>query len=721
MKTAVSALQITAGPLAFEVKMKIKLWISFVLLMAIFRMGCADTVIYGHPSDRGVDETGKLINSASMRVGWYKGLGRNALLVFELPVLADGERILNAHLEFTVSAVKQSRDFNADLYGVSFPSGPQSPAEYYAGPFLEAGGDDRVGLQDDVITPSTSKGVTGTSAAGDAAVAAWIQGFYNANPAYRGGAYAVFRLNPDVESDPAGTGDSGYGVRQGDIKTTPVLRLVTAEAAPVARTADRPNILVIMADDLGYSDIGCFGSEIPTPNLDRLADNGIRYTQMYNTSKCYPSRACLLTGNYFQQTSRSFDHTATAGEVLRPAGYRTGWAGKHHSNFNPYERGFDHFSGFLGGAVNSWCPGGVGSDGKPVPGEVYRWAFDEKTVKPFRPEPPFYTTTAFTDWALEWLNESDGNQPWFLFVAYNAPHWPLHAPAESIEKFKGMYDLGYDSVRQARYQRQLDRGLLDQNAAALSAPVHKPWKSLSDPQKRDEARRMEIYAAMIYELDQNVGRMIARIEELGQLENTLIFFMSDNGACAEKPRDKNTNPDAAWGSASSFEAIGPDWANVCNTPWRKWKTLSHEGGINTPMIVHWPKGITRPGSICRDPFHLIDLLPTWMELSGATFPGESLQSDIAQPEGVSLVPTFRGESVQRDSPLFFEFGVGAAVRDKDWKLVRAGKSPWELYNLRDDRSELNNLAERFPERVESMRAQWDAWMQRCSGPAHPSR
>jgi arylsulfatase len=491
---------------------------------------------------------------------------------------------------------------------------------------------------------------------------------------------------------------------------------VAAAGAVQAGTSAKPNILVILADDLGYSDISCYGSEIQTPNLDRLAANGIRYTQMYNTSKCFPSRACLLTGNYFQHTNMKFGNAATAGEVLRPAGYSTWWVGKNHADFNPYDRGFDHFSGFLGGAINFYFPGGKNQDGNPAPGAVYKWAFDAKVIKPFIPETSFYSTDTFTDWALEWLKQSRGSdKPWFLYVAYNAPHWPLQAHPEDIAKNKGAYDKGYDAIQNARYQRQLEMGLMDSTTAPLSAPDRDSWGSLSAEQQKQEAMRMEIYAAMIQTLDRNVGRLVAELSEAGQLDNTLILFLSDNGACPEDPNAPNINPDAVWGTGDSFVSIRSSWANVCNTPLRKWKVTSYEGGICTPMIAHWPKGIKKPGSICRETCHLIDLLPTWMELSGASFPGESTQAEIPPLEGLSLTPTFRGEPIKRNTPLFFEFGPGTAIRDGEWKLVRLGKTPWELYDMSADRTETKDLAAQFPERVGEMTSKWEAWYRRCTG------
>ena len=500
--------------------------------------------------------------------------------------------------------------------------------------------------------------------------------------------------------------------------------LLSADTVAGEANRRRPNFLVILVDDMGYSDVGCYGSEIHTPHLDKLANHGIRYTQMYNTSKCYPTRAALLTGNYFQHTTREFGHTATAGEVLRPVGYRTWWSGKHHGTFNPHERGFDHFSGFLGGAVNFWNPGGADESGSRVPGAVYTWAFDEKLVKPFIPKQPFHTTDAFTDWALEWLDASRGSdKPWFLYVAYNAPHWPLHAHPEDIERFRGVYDGGYSSIREARYRRQIEMGLFKKETARLSeaeTATDEAWNALSPEGQKQESLRMSIHAAMVHQVDRNVGRLVSKLTQLDQLDDTLVLFLADNGASPERPRKPDVDADAAWGSVGSFESIGRSWANVANAPLRKWKATSHEGGINTPMIAHWPNGITKAGTICRESCHLIDLLPTWMELAGASHPGESTQSDIPPIEGVSIVPSFRGKVLRRKSPLFFEFGSGNAVRDGQWKLVRTRKSRWELYRFDADRTEENDVAAEHPERAEAMAAQWEAWFRRCTGKSYPA-
>ena len=473
---------------------------------------------------------------------------------------------------------------------------------------------------------------------------------------------------------------------------------------------ERPNIVVIFADDMGYSDLGCFGGEIKTPYLDRLAENGIRYTQAYNTSKCWTSRISLLTGLYHHRSDRDFSNTALVGEILKPAAYRTWWAGKHHAEFNPHDRGFDHFFGFLGGAINFWNPGEQARQGEDQPGwqAVYTWAFDDKLVKPFNPDKDFFATDAFTDWGLNWLDEKEREQdPFFLFLSYNAPHWPLHAHFEDITKYDGIYNRGYEAIRRARYERQLEIGLFNSKTAHLSEPEHELWNNLSKQEKENEVIRMKIHAAMVDRMDQNIGRLVERLKKLKKFENTLIFFLVDNGASHEKPKRGIKNPEAAWGSVGSFEAIGQSWANAINSPFRKWKVQGLEGGICTPMIAHWPAGIKiSKHSISRDPCHLIDFVPTFMELAGgeAKYPGE-----LPKLDGISIIPTFSGKKLQRDKPLFFQYGSWQVIREHQWKLVQHKKGPWQLYDLSRDRTETQNLVAHFPERVSQMKKSWEDW------------
>ena len=486
--------------------------------------------------------------------------------------------------------------------------------------------------------------------------------------------------------------------------------MLCASVVITSNAAKRPNIVLILADDMGYSDLGCYGGEIKTPNLDRLAKGGIRYTQSYNTSKCWTTRISLLTGLYHHRSDRNFGNTALIGEILKPAGYRTWWSGKHHSSFNPYERGFDHFSGFLGGAINFWNPGDRARDGEDEPGwqAVYPWAFDEKLVKPFVPDKDFFATDDFTDWGLEWLDEKERAQdPFFLYLAYNAPHWPLHAHPEDIAHYDGVYDEGYEAIRVARYQRQLEIGLFEEEVTPLSDPEHKLWSSLSPKQKKASALHMQIHAAMVDRMDQNIGRLTKKLDELGKLKDTLILFLVDNGSSHERPGRGKKNPNAEWGSVGSFETIGQSWANVTNSPFKKWKIQGMEGGICTPMIAHWPNGIKLgENSISREPCHLIDIVPTFMELSGkrAEYP-----SNVPELDGISLQPTFRGEQLERGRPLFFQYGSWQVIRENMWKLVQHKSEAWELYDLSRDRTETINLAQDFPGRVLRMKNHWENW------------
>lgn len=500
--------------------------------------------------------------------------------------------------------------------------------------------------------------------------------------------------------------------------------LVAVAAAPAQPTA-RPNILVILVDDMGYSDIGCYGGEISTPNIDRLAAGGMKFAQMHNTAKCYPTRACLQTGVYFQRTDREFSNTATLGEVLRPAGYITLWSGKHHARFNPVTRGYDRYYGMIGGAENHFNPGSEAIPGQPTPagaGSGARWSLDPEEVKDFVPQDAnFYDTDAFTDRALQWLNEYENStRPFLLYIAYTAPHWPLQAWPADIAKYKGVYDGGYEAIRRARYDRQIKLGLIDPKTSPLpemefgGRRTKSNWAELSPDDRKQEAMKMEVYAAMVDRVDQNIGRLMKRMEEQGKLENTLILFLSDNGASAENPKANNVDPAAPVGSVASFASYGQNWASVSNTPFRKGKSDSFEGGVATPLVAHWPAGIEPQSGWNRDPIHLIDIMPTMLDLTGAKYPGESRQPKIPPMDGVSLLPAFKGQKIARTKPLFFQFGKGSAILDGPWKLVRNSPT-WELYDLAMDRTETHNLAPQRPELVKRMDAAWLAWWTDCTG------
>lgn len=506
-------------------------------------------------------------------------------------------------------------------------------------------------------------------------------------------------------------------------------QLGALSAAEIAKPATKPNILIILVDDMGYSDLGCFGSEIRTPNLDRLAAGGVKFTQMYNTAKCYSTRASLLTGAYYQRTDLDFSKTATLGEVLQPAGYHTWWAGKNHAHFNPVTRGFEHYYGMIGGAENHFNPGDKpAGPGQPAPaskGKGATWADDAVEMKRFTPgDPKFYDTDAFTNRGLKWLDqyEKDG-KPFLLYMAYTAPHWPWQAWPEYIAKYKGIYDgRGYDAVREARYKRQIELGLVDPKTSPLP-PREEDKKAKKKKAKGEDgagedpktvATRMEIYAAMVDRIDQNIGRLTKKLEEQGKLDNTLILFLSDNGACAEGPKVNNEDPNAPMGSVASFVSYGSGWASVSNTPLRKYKTDSFEGGVCTPLIVHWPAVIKAQTGWNREPAHLIDIMPTVLEVSGAKFPVESKQANITPPDGVSLLPAFKGQPIARPKPLFFQYAKGSAIRDGQWKMVRNSPT-WELYDMASDRTETQDLAAKKPETVQKMDAQWKAWWKDCTG------
>lgn len=483
--------------------------------------------------------------------------------------------------------------------------------------------------------------------------------------------------------------------------------------------AERPNIIFILVDDMGYSDLGCYGGEIETPNIDALAENGLRFTQMYNTAKCMPSRACLLTGVYAQQCGmdrRPVDikHAVTLGEVLRPAGYRTLASGKHHGTENLFERGFDHYYGLRDGCSNMWNPG-VKREGEAEPGRKRSrsWCDDAKTHYPYTPEDrSFYVTDAFTDKPLQWLDEKElDDQPFFLYLAYTAPHYPLHAWPEDIAKYEGRYDAGYASIQRARYQRMVDIGLIDPEKTSFKPVNDAAWTRFNGEPLAKEIKRMEIYAAMLDRVDQNIGRLLGKLKEQKKLDNTLIMFASDNGACAEGTGAKIRSTKLEdFGSVASFETVGRTWATVQNTPLRNWKNYSHEGGIRTPFIVSWIGRITKPGSFYHEPVHFIDIMATLVDLTGAPYPETFAGKNITPMQGISLLPAFRNEPLVRKQPLFFHWSQGGAVRDGKWKAVYWGKT-WELYDLSIDHNEANDLAAQSPERIRTMQQAHHAWLQ----------
>ena len=466
-------------------------------------------------------------------------------------------------------------------------------------------------------------------------------------------------------------------------------------AAP-ALAAERPNIVLIMADDLGFADLGCYGSEIETPRLDSLAEGGLRFSQFYNTAKCHSSRVSLLTGLYCDQAgSRSLSRGATMGEVLGAAGYDTAMAGKWHLDKQPTDFGFQRYWGHLSGATNFF----TGDDTFRLNGEV--WEVPE-TLNGRR----FYTTHAITDFALDFLDEmTAGDKPFFLYAAYNAPHYPLQAPEAAVKKYDGRYDGGWDQLRAARHQRQLDSGLLPAKWALSPRPDHIPaWDSLLTEERQWEADRMEVFAAMVDELDQSVGRIVDYLKGKDLLDNTLILFLSDNGACPfERTRGRFLKP---W-DADSYWTYDASWAHAGNTPFRLYKQNQHEGGISSPLIAHWPAGLkTAPGAITDQPGHLIDIMATAMDVGGAAYPTTIGDRTMDPLQGKSLRPVFQGETRTPHDMLYFHFGTDRALREGPWKLVSAKLGRWELYNLDEDRTELHDLAAEYPDRVKAMAERW---------------
>jgi arylsulfatase len=499
---------------------------------------------------------------------------------------------------------------------------------------------------------------------------------------------------------------------------------------PVCRPAaepERPNILLIMVDDMGYSDIGSYGGEIQTPNLDKLASEGLRFSRFYNTAKCFPTRACLLTGLYAQHNGMArkpgkFTHSVTIAEVLRKAGYRTLMTGKHHGEENPFFFGFDRYYGLKDGCCNYFNPG-TQREGEIVPahktGRFPRsWGIDSTLYEPYTPvEKDFYTTDYFTNHAIEYLEEYKNEQkPFFLYIAYTAPHDPLMAWPEDQQKYLSKYLAGYEAIRKARYERQVEMGLIDKNYP-LSAPTYENWNSLSQEEKLVRDSIMATHAAMIDRVDQNIGRILSKLEALKKLENTLILFLSDNGAQAQNNpkswlwgRGKTTDPGQPIGSMGRFTSLSLSWANVSDTPFRLYKTNSHEGGISTPLIVYWKGNISLPGRITDFPSHLIDIMPTILEITGAEYPKTYHSERINPVDGVSLLPLIRGGEVQRNEPLFWQWQNGKAIRKGKWKLVSDNNGPWELYNMESDQTETNNLIDESQEIAKDLEVHWDKWI-----------
>ncbi|MCH2162476.1 MAG: arylsulfatase [Phycisphaerales bacterium] len=548
------------------------------------------------------------------------------------------------------------------------------------------------------------------------------------------------------------------------------LLLMLSSGIARAQESSRPNIVVIMSDDMGFSDLGCYGGEIRTPNLDELADNGLRFSQFYNCARCCPTRAALLSGVYSHQagvglmmSDRNLPgyrgdigrDVLTFAESLGRGGYGCYMSGKWHvaksvrpdgpkDNW-PMQRGFDEFYGTITGAGSFYDPTTL------CRGNTY---ITPENDPEYQPE-TYYYTDAISDNAVKFLQQhakDEPDSPFLLYVAYTTAHWPMHALPEDIARYDGTYDEGFAPIRAARLARLKEMGLVD--ADTELSPGSDDWSKVKH--KDWDIRNMEVYAAMVDCMDQGIGRIVAELKKQGALDNTVILYLQDNGGCAEAfGRATPKNP-----PRSDYEPFGPDdlqpkiwppmqtrdgrpvrvgpgvmpgpedtyigygrgWANVSNTPFRMYKHWSHEGGISTPLIVHWPDGISqaRRGGIEHQPGHVIDVMATCLDLSGLEHPSTHGKAEIIPLEGVSLVPALAGEPLNRTDALYFEHHLNCAIRDGDWKLVRRGHSgkpaklfDWELYNIAEDRAELRNLAEDHPEKAAELADRWEAWADRA--------
>ena len=496
-----------------------------------------------------------------------------------------------------------------------------------------------------------------------------------------------------------------------------------------ALAAEKPNIIVILVDDMGFSDIGCYGSEIPTPNLDALAAGGVRFTQFYNTARCCPTRAALLTGLYSHQTGvghmveekdapgyrgRLNDRCATFAEVLKPVGYFTAMTGKWHVGQNhgvtPRSRGFERS---LNAAAGGFYMAGSAR------AKLFLNA-EEIANDDARLPKDWYSTDLWTAFGLKFIDEArEAKKPFFLYLAHNAPHFPLQAPADEIAKFRGKYKAGWDALRLQRHARQIELGIVDKAWPLAPRPdAIKAWDSLTDERRDHFDHLMAVYAAVVSRMDRAIGDLTAALRERGVLDNTLILFMSDNGGNAEAGPGGRADGDPTKAGSDWF--CGESWAFLQNTPFRRYKHFNHEGGIATPLIAHWPAGIAAKNELRKQPAHLIDIMATCVDVAGATYPKELNAKPVLPLEGRSLVPAFADKPIVRDG-LFWEHEGNAAVRVGDMKLVRLGRNgAWELYDLAKDRTEQHDLAAAQPDKAKELAAKWDAWAERAQVKPYPA-
>ncbi len=523
-----------------------------------------------------------------------------------------------------------------------------------------------------------------------------------------------------------------------------------------AASATRPNVIIVLLDDLGYSDLGCYGGEIDTPNIDALAEGGVRFESFYNSSRCCPSRASLMTGLYPPQTGiasfttrephatrgpaylgRLNDRCVTLGEVLGNAGYSCYYVGKWHlhDKTGPTKRGFEEFYGYAfdhshdqwDGAYYQRMPAGRNKEIDPPPGA-------------------FYATDVFSEYALEFIRQGQQrDRPWFVFLGHSSPHFPVQAPAESADKYFGTYMRGWDVLREERYARMRRIGLVagsgwnltqrslvpvdrDDIANGFSGQPNPAWDSINEPRRKDLARRMALFAAMVEHVDRGLGRIVGHLKDTGDFDNTLIMLLSDNGACYEWGPygfDQRSRQGVTvlhigedlrkMGGPGTYHSYGSGWANLGNTPFRLYKHFTHEGGSATPFIAHWPEGIRNAGSWVRERGHIVDVMPTLRAVAGAEYPTDFAGRSVQPEEGLSLLSAFDGGRLPSRT-LYFEHQAARAVIQGDWKAVRGKRMPkdiqWELYNLRDDRTETTDVAARHPDVVQRLAAEWDDYASR---------
>jgi len=501
-----------------------------------------------------------------------------------------------------------------------------------------------------------------------------------------------------------------------------------AKEPPAKPQPTRPNVIVILLDDVGFSDISAFGSEVPTPNIDALAKGGLAFTQFYNSARCSPSRASLLTGTYPHQAglghlegvdvpsskglhSRLLDRVVTMAEVAKSAGYYTAMAGKWHVGMGhgvaPWQRGFEHSTVLPFGEL--YFP----DQPQPMTKSVY---IDGRKVPTNSSEVGkgyWYSSDMFVDWQSKFITQAKGeHKPFFLYMPFTAAHFPLMAPAEDVAKFKGKYMRGWEAVRRERFERQKALGIISPDTELPAAlPNTYDWDKLSAADKERFDSMMAVYAAVISRVDRSIGTLVDRLKASGELDNTLILFMCDNGGNGESGPDGKLNGQGTPGSAQSVVWTGMNWATLQNTPFQYFKHFTEEGGIATPLIAYWPKGIKPElrGTLVRTPGHLIDVMPTLVEVSGATYPKTYNGHEIIPMQGRSMAPAFQGKPLLRDKPIFWEHEGNRAVRDGKWKLVARFKQPWQLFDMSVDRTELHDLAASEPDRVRTMAKQWDEW------------